>query len=93
MNYGLFASRAAAAVLAVILSGMPLPGQTSKPPAKATLTPDGHPDLQGIWTNATLTPMQRPAAFAGKATVTEAEAREYEKKDLSGNDIDKPDAP
>jgi hypothetical protein len=25
-------------------------------------TPDGHPDLQGIWTNATLTPLERPLA-------------------------------
>ena len=25
-------------------------------------TPDGHPDLQGIWTNATLTPVERPLA-------------------------------
>ena len=24
------------------------------------LTSDGHPDLQGNWTNATLTPMERP---------------------------------
>src|SRR5262245_29088713 len=23
-------------------------------------TPDGRPDLQGIWTNATLTPLERP---------------------------------
>jgi hypothetical protein len=28
-------------------------------------TPDGHPDLQGVWTNATLTPVERPAALAG----------------------------
>ena len=27
-------------------------------------TPDGHPDLQGNWTNATLTPLQRPAGWA-----------------------------
>jgi hypothetical protein len=40
---------------------------------------DGHPDLQGIWTNATLTPMERPAAFAGKRTVSDAEAAKYEK--------------
>ena len=26
-------------------------------------TPDGKPDLQGIWTNATQTPLQRPAEF------------------------------
>ena len=24
-------------------------------------TPWGHPDIQGTWTNATLTPLQRPA--------------------------------
>src|ERR1700681_4512685 len=23
-------------------------------------TPDGHPDLQGVWTNATITPLERP---------------------------------
>jgi hypothetical protein len=28
-------------------------------------TPDGYPDLQGVWTNATLTPVERPAALAG----------------------------
>jgi hypothetical protein len=56
-------------------------------------TPDGHPDLQGIWTNATLTPMERPAQFAGKKTLTEAEAKAYEQSDLKTNDIDDPEAP
>jgi hypothetical protein len=27
---------------------------------KVPRTPDGHPDLQGNWTNATLTPIERP---------------------------------
>src|SRR5271166_6072587 len=44
-------------------------------------TPDGHPDLQGIWTNATLTPVERPAALKGKATLSESEARAFEKKE------------
>jgi hypothetical protein len=26
-------------------------------------TPEGHPDLQGNWSNATLTPLERPAGF------------------------------
>jgi hypothetical protein len=43
-------------------------------------TPDGHPDLQGIWTNATITPLERPGALAGKATVSDAEARVIETK-------------
>ena len=42
-------------------------------------TPEGHPDLQGVWTNATLTPMERPAAYANKPTVTEAEAKDFAK--------------
>ena len=35
-------------------------------------TPDGHPDLQGLWSYATLTPLERPAEFAGKEFLTEA---------------------
>src|SRR6187401_791275 len=37
-------------------------------------TPDGRPDLQGIWTNATLTPLERPRALADRAFLTEKEA-------------------
>jgi len=37
-------------------------------------TPDGQPDLQGIWTMATFTPLERPANLAGKEFFTEAEA-------------------
>ena len=51
-------------------------------------TPDGHPDLQGIWTNATLTRLERPGDLAGKATLTDAEAHEYEKKDTEVNTLD-----
>src|ERR1700721_3081330 len=80
----------------------PAAGQATPTPTKAAgkikgwtmpRTPDGHPDLQGIWTNATLTPLERPAQFAGKATVSEAEAKAYEKSDLETNDIDNPEAP
>jgi hypothetical protein len=41
------------------------------------------PDLQGFWSTATATPLQRPEQFAGKATLTEAEAAEYEKTGLT----------
>ena len=43
-------------------------------------TPDGHPDLQGIWSNATITPFERPRELGGKEFFTEEEAAEYEKK-------------
>jgi hypothetical protein len=38
-------------------------------------TPWGHPDLQGIWTNSTITPLERPARFAGREFLTDEEAR------------------
>lgn len=46
-------------------------------PAK---TPDGQPDLRGYWTNATLTPLERPAQLAGKASLTPEEAAAYVKQ-------------
>lgn len=39
-------------------------------------TPDGHPDLQGIWTSQTFTPFERPERFAGHEFLTEEEASE-----------------
>src|SRR5262245_58331262 len=45
------------------------PGQ-----APTARTPDGQPDLQGIWTMATFTPLERPASLAGKQFFTAEEA-------------------
>jgi hypothetical protein len=36
-----------------------------------------HPDLQGTWTSATLTPLERPTEFKDRAAFTPAEAEEY----------------
>ncbi|MDP8980466.1 MAG: hypothetical protein M3O35_07740, partial [Acidobacteriota bacterium] len=55
-----------------------LPGQTKTKNWSVPRTPDGKPDLQGVWTNATLTPMERPASVAGKPTLTDAEATAWE---------------
>src|SRR5579871_1181723 len=43
-------------------------------------TPDGKPDLQGVWSFAMVTPLERPAEFAGKANLTPKEAAEYAKR-------------
>jgi hypothetical protein len=43
-------------------------------------TPDGQPDLQGVWTNATLTPFERPASLRDTAFLTEAEAATLERQ-------------
>ena len=42
----------------------------------------GHPDLQGLWTNGTATPLQRPTEFADKPSLSEAEAAAYEKSGI-----------
>ena len=39
-------------------------------PASSLRTPDGRPDLQGIWTFRTITPLERPRELAGKAILT-----------------------
>jgi len=41
-------------------------------------TADGKPDLQGIWTNATQTPMQRPAKYGNQGRLTAQEAAQIE---------------
>src|ERR1700682_1068984 len=56
-------------------------------------TPDGQPDLQGIWTNPTITPFERPVELAGKAYLTEQEAAELEKRAAAQNSEDAPSRP
>ena len=41
-------------------------------------TPWGHPDLQGLWTNTTLTPFERPVEMGDKAFLTEEEVAQAE---------------
>ena len=72
--------RAVRAILiaAVVSSAIAIAAQEqASKPWRAPTTADGRPDLQGVWTNATLTPLERPARFAGRF-MTEAEAAELE---------------
>ena len=65
-------------------------GQARKPAAKAYTPPrmpDGHPDLQGTYDLATLTPLERPAG--AKAILTEDEAAKLEKDVEARNELGK----
>jgi hypothetical protein len=42
--------------------------------AEIARTPDGHPDLSGVYDIATLTPLARPASLGLRQTLTDAEA-------------------
>ena len=41
-------------------------------------TPWGTPDLRGIWTTATLTPLERPADKSNQATLSSSEQQQLE---------------
>jgi hypothetical protein len=60
-----------------LLVQMPAAGQTGY---KVGRTAWGDPDLEGVYTFATLTPFQRPAAQAGKAVLTEEEQKALEEQ-------------
>jgi hypothetical protein len=79
---------ASVSVALVALGVATVAGQT---PASAGKRVDGHPDLQGTWNYATVTPFERPAEFATKATFTAAEAAAFEKAVLKSNDKDRRD--
>jgi len=50
---------------------------------------DGHPDLQGTWNFSSLTPLERPAQFADKPVLTEAEAAAFERETLERTNADR----
>jgi hypothetical protein len=74
--------RIAGIAVACILAAAPLFCQEA---ARASLprTPDGRPDFEGVWTSATIVPLERPAALKDKEFYTDQEAAEYAKKVLS----------
>jgi hypothetical protein len=71
----------------VILMSVSIAGQASISAAKAQtkggqapLTSWGEPDLQGIWADDYQTPLQRPAKYAGRELLTDAEIAELDKQ-------------
>jgi hypothetical protein len=74
--------------IAILMLAPLISGQKVSKPWTAPHTPDGQPDLQGVWTNATITPFERPAELAGKAYLTEQEAAALEKQ-AAGNRVDR----
>ena len=68
------------AALAAMALSVPVSGQVSGRGYSVPRTPDGQPDLQGFWTNDTVTPLERPAEFGNKEFLTAEEAAAYAKK-------------
>jgi len=91
MNRCLLVSVAASpAVLVLLFAQTPATGQNAPAATKAatttkawkpTRTPDGRPNLQGYWTNNTVTPLERPKGLGTKEFYTEAELAELMKRE------------
>jgi hypothetical protein len=64
--------------IAQTLAQAPAASGTAPTPAPALTTPWGEPDLQGIWTDETDTPLQRPAKYAGQEFFTAAQRAELD---------------
>jgi hypothetical protein len=63
-------------------------------PYKPPHTEYGYPDLQGMWTNATITPLERPTQFGERRGYTDAEAKALEQDVFDANAAaDKPTDP
>jgi hypothetical protein len=75
-------SLAIASAAAVSVSMTPTSAQAQASPAAAPApalkTPWGEPDLQGLWTDETDTPLQRPAKFAAQEFFTPAQRTELD---------------
>jgi len=79
-------------VLAGLTSPTPAAGQATAPsrtsarpvaamtPWTPPRTPEGQPDLQGIWVNNSATPLERPQALQGRQSLTDAEVAMLEER-------------
>ncbi|HLK48861.1 MAG TPA: hypothetical protein VKT49_12035 [Bryobacteraceae bacterium] len=87
MRYRLFF-----ATVALAFAAAPAGAQGSKPAAKAAKaptstakrplarTPWGDPDLQGVWNDATSTPLQRPSDVGQKDVLSDEEAQDFQQE-------------
>jgi hypothetical protein len=77
--------RLCALVGLVALAVAPLLGQVA---AQAPRTADGQPDLQGVWNFSTITPLERPAEFAGREFLGEEEVKQLEQRTAAQSNRD-----
>ena len=100
MSRGCFVSLAVLvlAISVMSFSTVPVAGQASSP-KKATSTtvaktwvtprtPDGQPDLRGVWANNNVTPLERPKELAGRQFLSDAEVASLKERaeELFGSD-------
>src|SRR6266446_9273427 len=70
----------AGAAVGVVISASITPASAQAAPPPAMKTPWGEPDLQGIWTDETDTPLQRSPKYASQEFFTEAQRAELDQQ-------------
>src|SRR5438128_202333 len=87
MKFRFLTSMSVLAIVIAVLSLSPAAGQAPKkaavPTKKAAAiphTPWGDPDLQGVWNDATSTPLQRPGGIGPKEVLNDEEAVEFQQQ-------------
>ena len=94
------AAMVAAATSVVLLAQAPAAGQTPSSSPQATTagrtwtpprTPDGKPNLQGIWSDNTLTPLERPKKLGAKEFYTDEEFADLTRRVRRGEKVEEAD--
>src|SRR6266436_4486560 len=70
----------AGAAVGVVISASITPASAQAAPPPALATPWGEPDLQGIWTDETDTPLQRSPKYATQEFFTDAQRAELDRQ-------------
>ena len=86
MTIRAFGFVAAISLFAVLLS-IPVAAQSSGGSTSAS-TPDGQPDLSGVWDFRTVTPLERPEEFGDQAFFSEEEVAAYAAERVLENNAD-----
>ena len=60
--------------------GTETPSTAAASPWTVPRTPDGQPDLQGVWVNTSATPFERPQALEGRQFLTDDEVAELSRR-------------
>ena len=80
-QFGLWLGVPAFLILVAWMTAESVAGQgRSSPVDRAWTTAEGQPDLQGVWTNNGVTPLQRPEALKDRQFLTDAELEQLKRR-------------